>query len=299
MKKVRKLLFQTLRCWKKDGALTLGAALSFYTITALPALLLGTYALASFFLDKSEVQHKLIASATLLFGDKGMDVVKQILSNVPGSQTLTLATFFSVLFLLFTASGIFGQLQSSLNKIWDIEPKPNQGIKRFFFNKALLFLMVLLLGILFLVSIIFESAFAFGSHFLSYFVVLPFDILQPLSMVISFLLLIVIFTLLFYLLPDVKISWKDSALGAVFTTILFTFGKFLIGFYLSHTNIASSYGAAGSVILLLLWIYYSSQVLFFGAEFTQNYANTYGSKIKPTKNAYKTTSWWQKILYKR
>jgi len=298
MKKLKRLMVQTIQCWKKDGALTQGAALSFYTITALPALLLGIFALSSFVLDKSEVQYQLLNSAAILFGERGLEVVGQILSNVPSNQTLTLTTLFSILFLLFTASGIFGQLQASLNRIWNVAPKPNQGIHRFFLNQALLFLMILLLGLLFISSIIFESIFSFGSHLLAQLVTLPFDVLVPVSIIISFLLLIVIFTLLFHLLPDAKISWKDSYIGAVFTTFLFTIGKFLIGFYLSHTNIASAYGAAGSVILLLMWIYYSSQVFFLGAEFTQNFSNTYGSKIKPTKHSYRTNSWWSKIWYR-
>lgn len=292
MKKIKKFILQTFQCWYKDKALTQGAALSFYIITALPAFLLGVFFLATFLLEKQEIQLQIIRTSQLFFGSTGNDIVEQILQNIH-TPSFTLPTIISIIFLLFSATAIFEHLQSSFNSMWNIKPKI-LGVKDFLLNHIILLLMVGVLEVLFIFSLLIESILSLGSDFLSQFVTLPFDLLQPLSMIVSFVLLIIIFVLLFKFLPAAKISWRDSFIGATVTTLLFTGGKFLLGFYLATTNIASAYGATGSLILLLLWIYYSSLTVFLGAEFTQNFANTYGSKIKPKPPATYEKSWWKR-----
>lgn len=292
-KKFRSFILETFRCWYKDHALTQGAALSFYIITALPAFLLGIFFLATFLLKKQEVQTQILRATEIFFGAQGIDIFTQMIENVPHIDSFTFPTLISILFLFLSATTIFEHLQNSFNTMWNIKTK-NTGIKKFLFNQALLILMFILLEILFIASIVAESLLSFGSRFLNEFISLPFDLLQVISMVLSFVLLTFIFVLLFKFLPAAKISWKDSFIGALVTTLLFTLGKFLLGFYFKTTSIGSAYGAAGSLILLLLWVYYSSLTVFLGAEFTQNYANTYGSKIKPKPPATYEKSWWRR-----
>ncbi len=283
MKKYKKFFIQLFHSWDKDQAFTHGAALSFYTITALPAFLLIIFFLANFFVDKQTISTHIIHSFSLVFTEKALDVIAQILQSLPEEQHLSFGLFLSAVFFLTTASGIFGQIQSSLNQIWNVESKEKKSWKKFFFNQAILFLMFFFLGLLFIFSLIFESVFSLGSHFLSQFVSLPFQMIHLFTAVFNFFTLVFIVTLLFQFLPHAKISLKDSVYGALFTATLFTLGKFLLSIYFARMQVGSGYGATGSIILLLLWIYYSSQVFFLGAEFTKNFSNSFGSKIKIRK----------------
>jgi membrane protein len=186
--------------------------------------------------------------------------------------------------LLFGASGVFGQLQSALNTIWEVQPKPGRGVWGFIRDRFLSFTMVLGTAFLLLVSLLLTTAIAT----LGNLVTVP-DSLQWLAQIAnfvgSFVIISVLFAMMFKLLPDVKMAWSDVWLGAIITAALFTVGKFAIGLYLGHSSMASSYGVAGSFVVLLVWVFYSAQILFFGAELTQVYANKFGSRIVPDENA--------------
>jgi membrane protein len=199
------------------------------------------------------------------------------------------ATVLSVVTLLLGASGVFGQLQDALNTIWEVKPKPNQGIWGFIRTRFLSFAMVLGIGFLLLVSLLLSSALAFMGSFLDRMPEQLHFLAQALNFVFSTAVITLLFALMFKLLPDVKMAWRDVWLGAFVTAVLFSIGKILIGLYLGHSAMASSYGVAGSFVVLLVWVYYSAQILFFGAELTQVYANRYGSRIVPDEHAVPIT----------
>lgn len=298
MKKFKNFIVKTFHSWKKDGALSEGAALSFYTIVAFPALILSLLFVAGIFLEKETIQKELIFQSHLLFGNQGTVIVEQIIQNVPSQNALKLASVFTLAILLFGAMGFFEQLQTALNKIWNVTPKTHLGWKGFFKNKALTFLMVLGLGGLIISTLFIEFILSFVLPFVQAKIALSADLLQMAGLSLGFLVTTFVFAFMYKYLPQVKIQWRDVFIGAIITSILFTLGKYIIGFYLGKSQIATAYGAAGSLVAFLLWVYYSSQVIFLGAEFTQSYANTYGSKIKPDKNALRTNSFWNKLFRK-
>jgi len=298
MKKFKNFFVGTFDSWKKDGALSEGAALSFYSIVAFPALILSLLFIAGIFLEKETIQKELIFQSHLLFGNQGTVIVEQIIQNVPSQNTLKLASVFTLALLLFGAMGFFEQLQTALNKIWNVTPKTHLGWKGFFKNKALTFLMVLGLGGLIISTLFIEFILSFVLPFVQAKIPLSADLLQMAGLSLGFFITTFVFAFMYKYLPQVKIQWRDVFIGAIITSVLFTLGKYIIGFYLGKSQIATAYGAAGSLVAFLLWVYYSSQVIFLGAEFTQSYANTYGSKIKPDKDALRTDSFWNKLFRK-
>jgi membrane protein len=187
--------------------------------------------------------------------------------------------------LLFGAAGVFGQLQDALNTMWEVKPKEGRGILGIIKDRFVSFGMVLGIGFLLLVSLVISAGLAALGNFLVGLLPAYEIIMQIISFVVSFAVISLLFALLFKYLPDAKVAWGDVWLGAVVTALLFTIGKELIGLYLGRSAVASTYGAAGSLVVLLLWIYYSGQILFFGAEFTQVYANMFGSRIVPAEGA--------------
>ena len=197
----------------------------------------------------------------------------------------TAVTLFGIVTLLFGASGVFGQIQDSMNTIWEVRAKPGRGLLGLIRDRFLSFSMVLGIAFLLLVSLLVSTLLTAMGTTLN---VLPeawLWLAQGVEFVLSLAIITVLFASMFKLLPDVKIGWKDVWLGASLTALLFMIGKFAIGLYLGHSALASSYGVAGSFVVLLVWVYYAAQIFFFGAEFTQVYANRYGSRITPTENA--------------
>jgi membrane protein len=214
---------------------------------------------------------------------KAMQDMVQGASAKPGTGLV--ATLIGVVMLLFGASGVFGQLQTSLNAIWDVEPKPGRGIIGIVQDRILSFGFILVVGFLLLVSLLLTAAIAFVAEWFGGMVPGMKTLAQILNFVLSLALITLLFAMIFKFLPDAKIAWHDVWIGAFITAALFTIGKFVLGLYLGKSDVGSSYGAAGSLIVLLLWVYYSSQILFFGAEFTQVYANRFGSHVAPAENA--------------
>ena len=234
---------------------------------------------------RGEIQHQMQS----MVGDEGAKAIEEMIAGANKPTTGTVATVLSVITLLFGASGVFGQLQQSLNTIWEVQPKPGRGIMGMIRDRFLSFAMVFGIAFLLLVSLIISAAMASLATVMDR---LP-DSLHWLSQAvhfgISFAVITLLFAMMFKYLPDMKIAWGDLWLGAGITAALFTIGKFAIGLYLGHSSMASSYGVAGSFVVLLVWVYYSAQILFFGAEFTQVYANQFGSRIIPCENAEPVT----------
>jgi membrane protein len=271
--------------WKEDDALQLGAALSYYTIFSLAPMLLVVIGVAGIFWGPEAVRGQLVGQLSGLVGQQGGEAIQTMVANAGKHGNGVLATIIGLVTALFGATGVFSQLQSSLNRIWEVEAKPGQGIWSFVRTRLLSLGMVLGIGFLLLVSLVISAGVAAMQNWATGLMPGAEVLVRILTFVVSFALVTLLFAMIYKVLPDVKIAWRDVWIGAAVTSLLFTIGKFLIGLYLGRSSVASGYGAAGSVIIILLWIYYSSQILFFGAEFTQVYASHRGSRIEPDEHA--------------
>lgn len=280
------ILKETVAEWNEDNVPLLAAALAYYTIFSLAPLLLIAIAIAGTVLGEEAARGEITGQIQGAVGPVGAKAIEMMLQNAsqPGSGG-TIATITGVVFLLFGASGVFGQLQTALNTIWEVKPKPGQGIVSFLQARFLSFAMVLVIGFLLLVSLILSALLAAVSNFFGSF--LPGFIIvgQVLNFVISFGVVTLLFASIYKFLPDVKVPWKNLWVGAAVTALLFNIGKFLLGLYIGNSSIDSTYGAAGSLVVLLIWVFYSAQILLFGAEFTQVYSKYRGAPIVPSKHA--------------
>lgn len=289
MRETWELLKQTFADWNEDKVPRLGAALAFYTALSIaPLLVLSLRIAAAFFGDdaaRGEIEHQMQS----MIGEQGAEAVQAMLQSANQPEAGLVATILSLITLLFGASGVFGQLQDALNTIWEVKPKEGRGVWGFVRDRFLSMAMVMGVAFLLLVSLVVSAALSFTGGYafgwLSQFQIVS----QILNVVLSLAVFTGLFAMMFKYIPDVKIDWKDVWLGAALTAVLFTVGKFAIGLYLGHSSLASSYGVAGSLIVVLVWVYYSAQIVFFGAEFTQAYANRYGKKIVPSENAEPVT----------
>jgi len=287
------LLKETFREWREDGATRLAAALAYYTTFSLAPLLVLIIAIAGLVGGHEAAQNQTMTQVEELLGAEGREFVQGMIQSASRPATGLAATLIGVVTLLFGALGVFGELQNSLNTIWEVKPKPARGfldgIKRFILDRLLSFTMVLGIGFLLLASLVVSAALSALGEYIGNTWPLADLWLQLINFVISFIVVMLLFAMIFKFLPEVNIAWKDVWLGAAVTSVLFSLGKFLIGFYLGRSEVGNTFGAAGSLAILLIWIYYSAQILFFGAEFTQVYANRYGSKIVPDPDMVRIT----------
>ena len=284
------LLKEAFQEWQQDKASLLAAALAYYTVFSITPLLVIAVAIAGAVFGRDAAQGEILEQINGLVGQQGAQAIETALANADRPQLGSVASLISVVVLLIGASGVFAQLQEALNTVWNVKAKPNAGIWQFIRKRLLSFGMVLAIGFLLLVSLIL-SAMLSGISKLEISLLPGFTPLwQLLNFAISFGFISLLFALIYKYLPDVKIRWKDVAIGAIITALLFTLGKFLIGLYLGRGSLGSAYGAAGSLIVFLAWVFYSAQILLFGAEFTQVYARKYGRKIRPDSHAELTSS---------
>jgi membrane protein len=275
------LLKTTAAEWSQDQAPRLGAALAYYAVFSLAPLLVIAIAIAGLVgVDRDAATGQVLGQIQSLAGPDTAESIQEILENSNKPATGILSTVIGVVALLFGASGVFGELQQSMNAIWDIEPKPKRGAWSMVKDRFFSFSMVLGTGFLLLVSLVISAGLAAVGEFFSGLLPGWEVALQALNFVVSLLVITVLFALIFKYVPDAEIAWGDVWIGASVTALLFTVGKLLIGLYIGHSSFSSTYGAAASLIVILLWVYYSAQILFFGAEFTQVYANRYGSRIR-------------------
>ena len=269
-------IFRTLRAaiaaWWNDDVLRLGASVAYYSLFAIAPVLLVAVAVAGTIFGADAVRGHLSTEIQGLVGPEAAETVEAMLEGTAKPASNRLAMIAGVVTMLLAAAGAFLELRSALNTIWRVPPAPIGALKAFWFSRLRSFGMVLAIGFLLLVSLAVSAALAGLHEWLSSFdLVLPV-VLQILSVLLTLVVSAVLFGLIFRVLPDVKLSNRDVAVGAIVTAILFALGKQLIGLYIGRTAVASSYGAAGSVIVLLLWVYYSSQIVLIGAEFTRLYA---------------------------
>ena len=276
MGKYFKVLKETFKEFGEDKAPRLGAALAYYTIFSVGPLLLIAVAMAGIFFGQEAAQGRVSAELGKVFGSQMAESLETMVQAAAKPKTGTLATIVGVITLILGASGGFGQLKDALNTIWNVEKKPAAGIKGFIKERFLSMAMVLGIGFLLLVTLVVDAGIAAVGDRLAQFVGGE-AVMHTIEFVISFAVISVLFAAIFRILPDVKISWHDVWLGAVATAFLFALGKIGLGLYLGKAAVGSAYGAAGSLVILLVWVYWSAQILFFGAEYTQVYARTYGS----------------------
>lgn len=281
---VWKLIKETFVRWEDDKAPRLGASLAYYTLFAIAPILIIVIALAGAIFGRDAVEGQIFREIGGLVGTTSALAVQEIIKNASKPADSIIATVIGLVTLLIGATGVFVELQDALNTIWGVKPKPGRGIRGILQDRLLSFAIIVGVGFLLLVSLVVSAGLAALNSFLATMPGAAY-LWNTLSLVISFAVITVLFGMIYKVLPDVKITWGDVWIGAAMTSLLFTFGKFLIGLYIGTSTFASTYGAAGSIVILLVWVYYSSLLLFLGAEFTQVYANYTGNRVLPSKNA--------------
>jgi membrane protein len=273
----------------EDKVLRLSAALAYYALFSIAPLVIIVIAVAGLVFGTEAVSGQLQGQLRGIVGDNGAQMIESMVSAARKPHQSIVATIIGVATLLLGASGVFGQLQDALNTIWEVKPKPGRGILGMLRDRFLSMAMVLGTGFLLLISMVLSAALMALTGFMGNAFGIGPVLAEILNNVVSFAVITLLFAMIFKFLPDVKVAWRDVWAGAIFTAALFTVGKYLLGLYLGRAATASAYGAAGSLMVILLWVYYSSVILFFGAEFTQVYAKERGARIVPAKHAMGVT----------
>ena len=281
------LLWSVVYKFFSDSCSTMAAALSFYTFFSLPALLTLLIMLVGRVMDPTQVQKAIIAQVGALIGSAGSEQVGAIISHAKrGDGPASLATLLSILALAFGATTTFAQLQDALNKIWSVKPDPRRNQLRVFLAKRIFsFGIVVTVSFLLLVSLVLSTALAAAASRATTLMGTPPVVLQVATSTVGFVLITALFAVMYRYLPDARIAWRDVGAGALGSALLFVLGKTVIGLYLGGANPGSAYGAAGSLAVVLIWVYYTSMVLLFGAEFTELWAERFGRGVVPERGA--------------
>lgn len=284
-------VFQVLRDsvlgFGKKDSMTFAASTAFYTIFSMPALLIMILNIGSaFYTHENAIRKELLNQVSTLSGPDTAKTLDGIIQNVSSDPSGILAQIFAIVVLAFTATTVFVSLQNSLNHIWGIRPKPNRGYIKFLLNRLISFSMVASFGFILLVSLIIDAlVVVLFDYFEQFLIEDKAWLVTAVNFVFSQALLVLIFGLIYKILPDAKVKWKDVWLGAFITMLLFGLGKYLIGIYMGNSDLGSAYGAAGSLVILLIWVYFSAIIFLFGAHITFHIAKRYGGNIMPVKQA--------------
>jgi len=269
-----------------DNAFKLSAALSYYTVFALGPLLIIIISLTGIFFGKEAVQGRVYGQLTELVGSESALQIQNIIINIQTSHSTTTGAIIGIVILFIGATGVFTEMQDSINYIWSVKAKPKKSWLKFIINRLLSFSLIVGMGFILLVSLIMSALLTLLSdqlmRLLPQYTVALFEVVNT---AIILIVISALFTVIFKLLPDAIIAWKDALMGAMLTAVLFLTGKFLIGYYIGRSNLGITYGTAASIIILLTWVYYSAMILYYGAEFTKMYALQTGSGIKPKQTA--------------
>ncbi|MEM8514667.1 membrane protein [Massilia sp. MP_M2] len=274
---IYKVLRAAVMDWIDHRASSKGAALAFYTLFSLAPILVLVIAVAGFFYGAEAAQGQLLNELRGLVGAQGADTIQAILAGAQNKETGMFATIVATLLLIVGATTVFSELKDSLDEIWNLPPPPNGGIWNLIRTRLLSFGVILVLGFLLMVSLVISAATTVAEKFISGMWQEAAIVMGWIASGLGFLVIATLFGVIYKLLPRVKLSWKDVAIGALGTAAMFTLGKFGIGLYIGNSGTTDSFGAAGSLIALLLWVYYSAQIFFLGAEFARQYALQMGS----------------------
>ena len=274
---------ETYNEWSEDRAPRMGAALAYYTVFSLAPMLVIAIGVAGIFFGQRTVEGQLMAEIRNLLGPEGADAIRAMIENAARQRSSgVLAAGMGIAALIFGATGAFGELQDALNQIWNVQPK-TRGPIGILKHRFLSFTLVVGIGFLLLVSLVISAALTAATTVFGHYV--SATMLYGVNFGLSFVVVTALFAMMFKVLPDAKIAWRDVLLGAAVASLLFSIGKFLIGLYLGKSGMASAYGAAGSLVIVLVWVYYTAQILFLGAEFAKVYARRRGRLLEPTENA--------------
>lgn len=271
--------------WSQHDAMRLSAALAYYSIFSLAPLLLICLAAAGWVFGPEAARGYLDDQLRGVLGSKVAESVQTLVKDAGQTSGSATAAILGAATLLVGAAGVFGQLKDSLNRIWDVRPKPGRNMKRWLLGRAVSFLMVLIMGLFLLVSVILSTALAALTGSIETYVHVSEGVANAASIGVSFGMMTLLFAAIFKILPDAAVQWRHVWIGALFTALLFEAGKFGLGYYLGRESTASAYGAAASAVLILLWVYYASMILFFGASFTKAYAGLCQEDVPPTADA--------------
>jgi membrane protein len=267
-KNIWPMLKETFSLWNENDAPRLGAALAFYTILSLAPLVVLVLAIVALVFGHSNAQSQLLDQVESMVGRQGSEAVKGMIEQAQKPSSGALASIIGVLTLLVGASGVFGELRSALNKMWAVKPKSEGGVWGLIKERFFSFGMVLAVGFLLMVSLVVSTALAALGKFFGGILPMPEFLLGAINFLVSFAGTTALFALIFRYVPETKVAWRDVWIGATMTGLLFTIGKFLIGLYLGKSAVGSAYGAAGSLVVIIVWVYYSAMIFLFGAEFT-------------------------------
>lgn len=266
------------------------AVIAFYTIFSLPGLLVIIINLAGYFYGHEAVTQRISTEIEGMIGGNRAQDVEAMIANASITQDFTFTSLISIATLIFGATGVFYQLQQTLNSIWEVKPQPKRKIIKMIMDRLFSFGLILAVGFLLLVSLVLSALLSLLSNWVSFYFSETFNILfRILDLTVSLGVITFLFAAIFKFLPDAKVSWRDVWIGAFVTALLFVFAKIGLGFYFGHSNPASAYGAAGTVILIMLWVSYAGSILLFGAEFTRIHADRRGVRIKPLEFAVSTS----------
>ena len=288
-KKFWPLIKETFNQWKEREPFNNSIIVAYYTIFSLPGLLVIIINVAGYFYDQKAVTTQITGQIQDMVGGDTASDVQSIIDKASETKGTVISSILGIATLLFGATGVFYQLQQILNKIWEVKPKPKQKFVKLIRDRVFSFGLILVVGFLLLVSLVVSAGLSAVSEWASGYISESFTILfRALDFIVSLGVVTFLFASIYKFLPDAKITWKDVWIGALMTSVLFVIAKFLLGFYFGNTDPGSTYGAAGSVILIMLWVSYAGIILLFGAEFTQIYANRHGKKIQPADTAEST-----------
>lgn len=278
------LLKETVSEWQKDEATRLAAALSLYTLLSLAPLLVIAVSVAGLVFGEEAARGQISQQISGLVGAQAGQAIEGMIANARSPEGGLIGSLVGVAVLLFGASGVFGELQSTLNLIWEVKPKPGRGLRGLLRDRFLSFSMVMGVAFLLLVSLVVSTAIVALTSYFEHLVPLP-ALWHVLNILVGLALTSLLFALMFKTVPDAKTAWRDVLVGGAVTAVLFTVGRAGLGWYVGRASTTSAFGAAGSLVALIVWVYYSAQILFMGAEFTQVYAARRGAGIRPSPNA--------------
>jgi membrane protein len=273
------LLKESFEKWQRDKAPRLAASLAYYTLISLAPLLVIVVAIAGIVLGETAAQGQLVAQVRDYVGPAGGTVIQSLVKQAQQPGVTTLAGALSLGVLLFGATGALMELKDALNTVWDVPPRQSGGLLGLVKDRLFPLLLLLGIGLFLLVAVLATAVMAMVTHFVSGLLPVPAWVLHAANFAVSFALVTLVFAILYDVLPERRIPWSDVWVGAAFTSLLFTAGKTLLSLYLSHSSVGSPYGAAGSVVVFVVWVYYSALLVLFGAEFTRIYSRRRGSRV--------------------
>jgi membrane protein len=282
------LIKETVTQWSDAEASRQAASLALYTLLSITPLIVISIAIAGAVFGEEAARGEISRQVGAVVGPEAGRAIEALVANARAPEKGILSTVIGLAVLLFGASGVFGELQAALNHIWGVKPKPGRGIRGFIRDRFFSFSMVMGVAFLLLVSLVVSAAIAALSQHYRALISMP-AVAETLNIVVSLGVTTVLFALIFKFVPDAKITWRDVWVGAAVTAVLFSIGKVLLAWYVGRGATQSAFGAAGSLVALVIWVYYSAQILFLGAEFTQVFATRFGSHIEPAPNAVRAS----------